>query len=86
MRIPIGLLFLFLYLCLPFLLLAQNAKLVAEGKKDGKVVIYGSMATDIFDGIHPALADADKIQVVEMDEPDANMMAEKRKEYRKIFQ
>lgn len=84
MRIPIGLLF--IYLCLPFLLLAQDAKLVAEGKKDGKVVIYGSMATDIFDGIHPALADADKIQVVEMDEPDANMMAEKRKEYRKIFQ
>jgi len=37
-------------------------------------------------GIHPPLADADKIQVVEMDEPDANMMAEKRKEYRKIFQ
>ena len=37
-------------------------------------------------GIHPPLPDADKIQVVEMDEPDANMMAEKRKEYRKIFQ
>jgi iron(III) transport system substrate-binding protein len=37
-------------------------------------------------GINPPLADADKIQVVEMDEPDANMMAEKRKEYRKIFQ
>ena len=37
-------------------------------------------------GIHPPLADADKIQVVEMDEPDANMMAEKRKEYRKYFQ
>ena len=37
-------------------------------------------------GITPPLADADKIQVVEMDEPDANTMAEKRKEYRKIFQ
>ena len=37
-------------------------------------------------GINPPLADADKIQVVEMDEPDANKMAEKRKEYRKIFQ
>jgi len=37
-------------------------------------------------GINPPLADADKIQVVAMDEPDANMMAEKRKEYRKIFQ
>ena len=36
-------------------------------------------------GINPPLADADKIQVVEMDEPDANMMAEKRKEYRKYF-
>ena len=31
--------------------LAQDAKLVAEGKKDGKVVIYGSMETDIFEGI-----------------------------------
>ena len=37
-------------------------------------------------GINPPLADADKIQVVEMDEPDANTMAEKRKEFRKIFQ
>jgi iron(III) transport system substrate-binding protein len=37
-------------------------------------------------GINPPLADADKIQVVEMDEPDTNMMAEKRKEFRKIFQ
>ena len=37
-------------------------------------------------GINPPLPDADKIQVVEMDEPDANQMAEKRKEYRKIFQ
>jgi len=37
-------------------------------------------------GINPPLADADKIQVVEMDEPDANTMAEKLKEYRKIFQ
>lgn len=37
-------------------------------------------------GIYPPLADADKINVVEMDEPDANQMAEKRKEFRKIFQ
>jgi iron(III) transport system substrate-binding protein len=37
-------------------------------------------------GIYPPLPDADKIQVVPMDEPDANTMAEKRKEYRKIFQ
>ena len=37
-------------------------------------------------GIHPPLPDAEKIQVVEMDEPNAIMMAEKRKEYRKIFQ
>ncbi|MGZ8533461.1 MAG: ABC transporter substrate-binding protein, partial [Candidatus Binatia bacterium] len=47
MRILIGL----LCLCLPSHLLAQDAKLVAEGKKDGKVVIYGSMETDIFDGV-----------------------------------
>jgi iron(III) transport system substrate-binding protein len=37
-------------------------------------------------GISPPLPDAEKIQIVEMDEPDANQMAEKRKEYRKIFQ
>jgi iron(III) transport system substrate-binding protein len=37
-------------------------------------------------GIYPPLADAEKIQVVPMDEPDANTFAEKRKEYRKIFQ
>jgi len=37
-------------------------------------------------GIFPPLADADKINFVEMDEPDANQMAEKRKEFRKIFQ
>ena len=30
---------------------AQDAKLIAEGKKEGKVVIYGSMETDIFEGI-----------------------------------
>ena len=47
MRILIGL----LCLCLPSHLLAQDAKLIAEGKKDGKVVIYGSMETDIFDGV-----------------------------------
>src|SRR5262245_20166831 len=32
-------------------LFAQDAKLVAEGKKEGKVVIYGSMEQDIFEGI-----------------------------------
>ncbi|HLN87035.1 MAG TPA: extracellular solute-binding protein [Candidatus Limnocylindrales bacterium] len=37
-------------------------------------------------GIYPPLPDADKIQIVPMDEPDAATMAEKRKEYRKIFQ
>jgi iron(III) transport system substrate-binding protein len=36
-------------------------------------------------GIYPPLPDAEKIQIVEMDEPDAATMAEKRKEYRKIF-
>src|SRR5215203_4284691 len=30
---------------------AQDAKLIAEGKKEGKVVIYGSMETDIFESI-----------------------------------
>jgi iron(III) transport system substrate-binding protein len=37
-------------------------------------------------GIYPPLPDAEKIQIVPMDEPDASTMAEKRKEYRKIFQ
>ena len=36
-------------------------------------------------GIYPPLADAEKIQVVEMDELDTQGFAEKRKEYRKIF-
>ncbi len=30
---------------------AQDAKLIAEAKKEGKVVVYGSMESDIFDGI-----------------------------------
>ena len=37
--------------CSPPPAAAQDAKLIAEGKKEGKVVIYGSMETDIFDGI-----------------------------------
>lgn len=41
--------FLFLFLASP--LFAQDAKLVTEGKKEGKVVVYGSMESDIFDGI-----------------------------------
>lgn len=36
-------------------------------------------------GIYPPLADADKIQIVEMDELDAAAYAEKGKEYRKLF-
>jgi len=36
-------------------------------------------------GIYPPLPDAEKIQVVEMDELDTNGFAEKRKELRKIF-
>ena len=38
----------------PSFLLAQDAKIIAEGKKEGKVVIYGSMETDIFEGIQKA--------------------------------
>ena len=33
---------------------AQDAKLIAEGKKEGKVVIYGSMEQDIFEGVQQA--------------------------------
>lgn len=43
-----------LLLCLPRILFAQDAKLVAEGKKEGRVVIYGSLETDIFDDIKSA--------------------------------
>jgi hypothetical protein len=31
--------------------LAQDAKLLAEAKKEGKVIIYGSMEQDIFEGV-----------------------------------
>jgi uncharacterized protein YgbK (DUF1537 family) len=43
--------------------LAQVAKLVAEGKKDGKVVIYGSMETDIFEGIQQSFEKKTGIKV-----------------------
>jgi iron(III) transport system substrate-binding protein len=33
---------------------AQDAKLVAAGKKEGKVIIYGSMEQDIFEGVRQA--------------------------------
>ena len=39
------------FLCLMQPLFAQDARLTAEGKKEGKVVVYGSLETDIFDGI-----------------------------------
>ena len=88
----------------PSFLLAQDAKIIAEGKKEGKVVIAAKAFLDYFysdeslkvmakfgefvtrKGIHPPLPDVEEIQVVEMDEPDAITMAEKRKEYRRIFQ
>jgi iron(III) transport system substrate-binding protein len=41
-------------LCFPSGVLAQDAKLIAEAKKEGKIVIYGSLETDIFDGIKNA--------------------------------
>ncbi len=34
-----------------FAALAQDAKLLAEAKKEGKVIIYGSMEQDIFEGV-----------------------------------
>jgi len=44
----------FLLLCLPQSGWAQDAKLIAEGKKEGRVVIYGSLESDIFDEIKSA--------------------------------
>jgi iron(III) transport system substrate-binding protein len=38
-------------LCFVSPIFAQDATLVTEAKKEGKVVIYGSLETDIFDGI-----------------------------------
>jgi iron(III) transport system substrate-binding protein len=43
-----------LVLCLGAPLLAQDAKLIADGKKEGRVVVYGSLETDIFDDIKKA--------------------------------
>ena len=43
--------------------LAQDAKLIAEGKKEGKVVIYGSMETDIFEGVQQAFEKKTGIKV-----------------------
>jgi iron(III) transport system substrate-binding protein len=42
---------LLLYLVFATPLFAQDGKLIAEGKREGKVVVYGSMESDIFDGI-----------------------------------
>jgi iron(III) transport system substrate-binding protein len=44
---------------------------------------YGEFVTR--KGIYPPIPDADKIEIVEMDELDVQGFAEKRKEYRKIF-
>jgi iron(III) transport system substrate-binding protein len=46
-----NILMLFLSLCFSTLAFAQDAKLIAEAKKEGKVVVYGSMETNIFDDI-----------------------------------
>ena len=54
---------LFLVLLSTTIAAAQDAKLVAEGKKDGKVVIYGSMETDIFDGIQQGFEKKTNIKV-----------------------
>ncbi len=41
-------------LCLPRIVFAQDARLLADAKKEGRVVIYGSLETDIFDDIKKA--------------------------------
>ena len=57
----IGLLYLCLYL--PSFVAAQDAKLIAEAKKEGKVIIYGSMETDIFEGVQQAFEKKTGIKV-----------------------
>jgi iron(III) transport system substrate-binding protein len=42
---------------------AQDSKLIAEAKKEGKVVVYGSMESDIFDGIQKSFEKKTGIQV-----------------------
>ena len=42
----VNLFFLGVYLCLVVVAYAQDEKLVAEAKKEGKVVVYGSMETE----------------------------------------
>ena len=42
------------FLCWPFVAYGQDEKLIAEAKKEGKVVVYGSMETNIFDDIQKA--------------------------------
>jgi len=41
-------------LCLPPFAFAQDAKLIADAKKEGRVVIYGSLESDVFDDIKNA--------------------------------
>ena len=54
MRVLLLLLCLCLYFSFPLSVLALDSKLIAEAKKEGKIVIYGSLETDIFDGIKNA--------------------------------
>ena len=57
---------------------------LTSGKESMKIMArMGEFVTR--KGAYPPLADADKIQVVEMDELDMAAFAEKRKEYTKLF-
>jgi hypothetical protein len=63
-------------------LTAQDAKLI----DDESMRILAKMGEFVIrKGIHPPLADADKIQAVEADDFDAKGFAEKTQEYQKIF-
>ena len=42
------------FLCLPRIAFAQDAKILADAKKEGRVVIYGSLESDVFDDIKNA--------------------------------
>ena len=41
----------FLVILFAYPAFAQDAKLTAAGRKEGKVIIYGSMEQDIFEGV-----------------------------------
>jgi ABC-type Fe3+ transport system substrate-binding protein len=76
---------------------AQDAKLIAAAKNEGKAFIDFFLGPESMAmlakqgefvnrrGIKSSIADADKIQFVEMNDLDAKGFAQKKKEFQEIF-